>query len=374
MLFLQSMLIKQLEDKSVVWFQDNNEYIVVEPLIAEILSLLKNKIPKQEILTNLFNTISIPYQQAESLILDIENLLSSTEIQKVELELIDKPNSFEYIKYYKINDLVFKICYFSEYEISLVHPKFSHLEVNFQSKNDFVFEVYSNQNFISFSIDNNIIGTWNKTEVHYFQGKFSMKITELIHEKTENNWLGVLHASAISNGKNSMLFLGDSGNGKSTSLALLQANGFTCLADDFVPIDANKQEVYSFPSAISIKKNALDTLFPIYPELKTSLEYHFKRLNKVVRYLPPNTNNYMQHLPCKALIFIKYQKNSDLMIDKVSNINAFEQLVPDSWLSPIQDNVEVFIDWFSKLPCYQLTYSNNKKMIETVSKIFNDDI
>lgn len=47
-----------------------------------------------------------------------------------------------------------------------------------------------------------------------------------------------------------MLFLGDSGNGKSTSLSLLQANGFTCLADDFVPVDANTKKVYSFPAVI----------------------------------------------------------------------------------------------------------------------------
>lgn len=66
--------------------------------------------------------------------------------------------------------------------------------------------------------------------------------------------MGVFHASALGNSKKTVLFLGDSGNGKSTSLAILQANGFTCIEDDFVPIDAKKQEVYSFPAAISIKK------------------------------------------------------------------------------------------------------------------------
>ena len=201
-----------------------------------------------------------------------------------------------------------------------------------------------------------------------------MKITELIHDKSEEEWLGVFHASAVSNKTESILFLGDSGNGKSTSLALLQANGFTCLADDFVPVDAKKQKVYSFPSAISIKKNSLETLLPLYPELENSAEYHFKKLNKIVRYLPTNNINHNLKQPCKALVFIKYQKESDLVINKISNIEAFEQLVPDSWLSPIQENVETFLNWFSKLPCYQLTYSDNSKMIKTVSKIFNDEL
>ena len=53
------MIIKQLENKKVVWFKDTNEYIVIEPLIAEILSLLNNKIDKQEIITRIFNQINI---------------------------------------------------------------------------------------------------------------------------------------------------------------------------------------------------------------------------------------------------------------------------------------------------------------------------
>lgn len=365
---------KKIDNKSIVWFQDNNEYIVVEPLVAEILTLLKDKVDKTQIITNLFNTINIPFQQAENLVSDIQNLLKTNTEEVLEIKHIETPTLFTFQKYYQINNITIQVDYLSDFEISLVHPKFAHLEIDAKENVQYHYKVYSDKEFISFSINNEVINTWNINEVHYFQGKFSMKIVEHIHQKNENKWLGVFHASAISNGKQSMLFLGDSGNGKSTSLALLQANGFTCLADDFVPVDTKKQEVYSFPSAISIKKNSLETLFPLYPELKTSAEYHFKRLNKIVRYLPPNNSDYTAHLPCKALIFIKYKKDSDLKLKEISKITAFEQLVPDSWLSPIPENAEIFLNWFSKLPCYQLTYSNNDKMIETVSKIFNNDL
>ena len=86
-----------------------------------------------------------------------------------------------------------------------------------------------------------------------------MKIIEYIYGKPEDNWMGVFHASALSYKKDTILFLGDSGSGKSTSLALLQAHGFHCVADDFVPID-NDQLVHSFPAGISIKENSLKTL------------------------------------------------------------------------------------------------------------------
>ncbi|MGB1041949.1 MAG: hypothetical protein ACPGU6_01015 [Tenacibaculum sp.] len=368
------MIVKQIEKKSVVWFHDNNEYIVVEPLIAEILSLLNNKVKKHEIVTNLIKNINIPQQEADNLVSDIEDLLKSNQNSSELEKNLHEPKSFAIQKFYQINNLVFKIDFLSDYEVSLVHPKFAHLAIEKPTTINFHYKVFSDTNYITFSIDDTIIGTWKKNEVHYFQGKFSMKIVEHIHQKNENEWMGVFHASAISNSEESMLFLGDSGNGKSTSLALLQANDFTCIADDFVPVDINKQEVFSFPSAISIKKNSLETLLPIYPELENSAEYHFKKLNKIVRYLPPNNTDYTKHLPCKALVFIKYKKGSDLKIKEISKINAFEQLVPDSWLSPIEKNAETFLNWFSNLPCYQLIYSDNQKMIATVHKIFNNEL
>ncbi|MEX6627437.1 phosphoenolpyruvate carboxykinase (ATP) [Tenacibaculum salmonis] len=368
------ILQKQLDDKTILWLQHNNQYIIVDPIVAEIASLLNTNSSIEEITTLLSNKVNAPLQEITHFIDDIAKLLIPEVKDDVKKTILKVTENFEYNYYYKMNNITIKVSYLSDFEKLLVHPKFAHLEVQEPLNINYHYEVYSNETHISFSIDKKVINTWELNEVHYFQGKFSMKIVEHIHLKEEKEWLGVFHASAISNGKESMLFLGDSGNGKSTSLALLQANDFTCLADDFVPIDAQKKHIYSFPSAISIKKNSLDTLLPIYPELKTSAEFNFKKLNKIVRYLIPNNTNYQQHLPCKALIFIKYEKNSDLQIDEISKLNAFQQLVPDSWLSPISENAEKFMNWFEKLPCYQLTYSDNKKMIETVHKIFNNEL
>lgn len=369
------MIIKNIENKSIVWFEDSNEYMVVELIIGEILSLLEQGSTKETVKKMISKKIDIPESELSNLINDVSLLVHNSDLEtNTILDSIEEPTNFLRSIFYKVNDIVFKIDFASEYELSLVHPKFAHLEISPSETFNNHFKVFSNDESISFIVDNENIGTWNLNEVHYFQGKFSMKIVEIMHKKIEHKWMGVFHASAISNGKESMLFLGDSGNGKSTSLALLQANNFTCLADDFVPIDTQNQEVFSFPSAISIKKNSLETLLPIYPELKTSAEYHFKRLNKIVRYLPPKNSDYTQHLPCKNLVFIKYEKNSDLKCEKISNINAFEQLIPDSWLSPIKENAEIFLQWFSGLNCYQLTYSDNTKMISTVSKIFTNEL
>lgn len=332
----------------------------------------------QEIATTLANDIAVPLDAAIEFIVDLEKKINTSKAEKkIKTEAIDtaiiKPTHFEYTKYYKVNEFFFKVAFSSEYELYLIHPKFAHLEVLPQKNPSHTFTVFSQKHCIYFYVDNQFINAWNHKETHFFQGKFSMEFLQKIHQKEESQWLGVFHASAVSNGKKSILFLGDSGNGKSTSLALLQANGFTCLADDFVPVASKTREVYSFPAAISIKKNSLETLLPLYPQLENSAEYHFKGLNKIVRYLKPNNTDFLSHLPCKDLIFIKYEKNSALKYAKLSKAAAFQRLVPDSWLSPIKENAQLFLNWFASLNCYQITYSENEKMLETVSEIFNKD-
>jgi len=374
-----NFLYSTVEDKSIVWFENSNEYLVLENTTTDILKRLSKGISVNEIAEALSKKLSVPLDKTIDFIIDLEKRICAPHRNKEpkiinDYRDLEKPKSFEFLKYYKINNVVFKVSYLSEKELYFVHPKFAHLVINHSDKFDYEFDVFINNKFIFLIVDKKLIGSWSSNEIHYFQGKFSMQFIQKIHQKEENEWMGVFHASAVSNKQKSILFLGDSGNGKSTSLALLQANGFTCLADDFVPVDIEKREVYSFPSAISIKKNSLETLLPIYPELETTAEYNFKRLNKVVRYLKPNNTNYFSHLPCNDLVFIKYQKDAELTCEKISKIDAFQQLIPDSWISPKLENVQIFLDWFSSLNCYRLTYSKNEEMISTVSKIFNDDL
>lgn len=376
---LTNLLFKIVEDKTITWIEESNEYIVLENTTADILKRLSKGVSVIEIARGLSKKLEVPLEKAKDFILDLQiNIFSNKNLDHVDIindyRAIKKPTSYEYIKYYKINNIIFKVSFLSETELSFIHPKFDHLVIENSTVFHNEFDIFIDNNFIFLYVNNIIIGSWSSKDVHFFQGKFSMELIQKIHQKREDEWIGVFHASAISNGEKSMLFLGDSGNGKSTSLALLQASGFICLADDFVPVDSKKQEVYSFPASISIKKNSLKTLIPIYPELDTSEEYHITRLNKVVRYLKPNNPNYFAHLPCNDLVFIKYVASSDLICEKISSIDAFQQLIPDSWLSPKKENAKIFLDWFNNLNCYQLTYSNNNKMIETISKIFKDEL
>ncbi len=369
------ILFKPIEDKTIVWFSTNNEYVVVENETAAILEKRQSGISVKEIASEIAEKLEVPFENAREFILELEDHFFKGKYaenipQLKNDEGIKNPTSYDFVDYYLINEIVCKVSYLSARERELIHPKFAHLVTEPSEKFDHEFEVFIENKKVHLFVNQQFIDAWYNQEVHYFQGKFSMELIQKIHQKDEKEWLGVFHASTVSDGKKSILFLGDSGNGKSTSLAILQANGFTCLADDFVPIAAENTEVYSFPAAISIKKNSLQVLDSFYPTLATAQEYDYIRLNKIVRYLPPNNADFSTHLPCEKLVFIKYEKETVLKVKSISQLAAFQQLIPDSWLSPLPENAAIFLDWFESLNCYQITYSDNEKMIGKVRELF----
>jgi len=375
---LHEFLSKTLEKKSIVWFKASNSYIILEEISAQLVYQILEKKTFSEITTALAEKLTISEQEATTIIKDLNDQIVIPNTTKTTEEHTSKskyllPSNFTFKKHYLINKKIFKVEFANEFQLSLIHPKFAHLETQESSKIDHTFQVFNSNHLIHLVVDGEFIGAWESKNAHYFQGKFSMKIIECIYNKKEVEWMGVFHASAINYKNDNILILGDSGNGKSTSLALLQTQGFQCIADDFVPID-QAHDVYSFPAGISIKKKALSVLLKEYPILETSAEYHYERLKKTVRYLPPKKIDYHKKVPCKALVFIKYDENVDFEISEISKLKAFEHLVPDSWISSVPQNAATFLEWFEKLPCYQLTYSNNELMYSAIKRIFEDDL
>lgn len=374
---MKNVLVKKIENKSIVWFNNSNSYLIFEPIVSEVILKIDKNISVEKIELWISKKIKAPKKTIHKFVQDIFSLYTENNSIKEEANFDAKnykiPKKYLSQRKYIVNDFFIQIHSENEYLENLTHPVFAHLETQNKNKPHFTYRVFEYQNSIIFLKNNKLIGVWKKEESHVFQGKISMHLLIDCYKKPEENWMGVFHASAVSNEKEAILFLGDSGNGKSTSLAILNANGFKCIADDFVPID-NEKNIRTYPAAISIKRKSVETLLPFYPELKNTEEHHLKKLNKIVRYLAPKNINYNTKLKCKALVFIKYDSDVNLDIKSISKIDAFQQLIPDSWISPIQKNASTFLDWFLELPCYQLTYSNNSKMIETVSKIFNNEL
>ncbi|NQW36811.1 MAG: hypothetical protein HQ471_07385 [Flavobacteriales bacterium] len=372
------IIIKLLTHQNIVWFKASNTYVIVEkPVSALLLQINQNK-SANELLNWCQQTLKINKDQCSMLIGKTTALYTQQTTLKATKPIVNIQKAlkqFQVIYYYKIARVIFKVSFENEALAFLIHPKFAHLCVA-EADFDFDFKVYFNNQDIVLEVDKLVIGTWQKSEIEYFQGKFSMCLIEKLYGKPESEWLGVFHASALSDGKNSILFTGDSGNGKSTLAALLMAKGWDLLADDFAPMASKNKQLYYFPAAISIKESAVSALSEYFPQLKNTTQHHFKNQNKKVRYLAPTPThkNQVERQPCKALVFVKYDKKIDLKCEKITQEMAFQQLIPDAWLSPETNNAKQFLDWFTTMPCYQLSYSDNALMCQTVDKLFNDDL
>ena len=379
LLTTQSFLIKKLEHKSIVWFKASNTYVLVAHDTVKILKKINEGFSDDELFIFCLQQFQLSNKQAETVINAVDSLIKQlntpvTIETNSTTELIETTN-YASTKFYKVGTKIIKVSFETANLEFLVHPKFAHLEVT--NVVDFIshFKVGYSQNKIVLEVDTKRVGAWEEKEIHYFQGKFSMVLLETMYEIEEKKWMAVLHASAISNGKNCILFTGDSGNGKSTLAALLVANGYTLFADDFVPIAAATKKVFHFPAAISIKENAVATLLPYFPELESASVYTYKNLHKKLRYLATQHLDLTtkKQLNCKAIVLVNYKKNSGLTIKKLPKEDAFEYLIPDSWLSPKAENASLFLDWFSTMPCYYLTYSDTELMCKTVEELFSSN-
>ena len=129
-----NFLFKAIEGKTVTWCSNENQYIVLENITADIIKTLNKEIPIKTIAKALTKKIDAPEEKTIDFILDIKRRFLKSKNKKDrsiinDLRDVKNPERFDYVKYYQVNNIVFKVSFLSENELSLIHPKFSHLEI-----------------------------------------------------------------------------------------------------------------------------------------------------------------------------------------------------------------------------------------------------
>jgi hypothetical protein len=374
------VVLKTIETKKVVWFKDANQYLVVDDSFYKVLTQFFSGINKSKLLSFCQSEFEISVEESHEIYNSCLNLQNELKTQnkmapfETTIDLDQNINRLNY--YYHLNNKIINVQFCSEELADLIHSKFEHLTCTFEDEIhvDHVIVVEEFEKSISLVVDDVVVGDWQEDELHYLHGKFSMALLNCSYNKKEDDWLGVLHASAVSYNNESVVFLGDSGSGKSTATTLLSLNGFKVLADDFVPVDAQTGEVVSFPAAISVKESMLQKIEFDFPQLKDSI-LRVKDSVTNYKYLYPNHNmSFTTSKKCKALVFVEYNADAEDKIVKISKLEALENLIPDSWISQKKENAEAFLEWVVKVPCYSMRYSDNTKMISFVHKLMKDEL
>ena len=102
---MNQILIKKVASKSIVWFENSNQYLILENAAAEIVAHLYCDKSIEEIAEDLEKKLSIPYEKAVDFVIDInEQIIKPNKVKKItpiHNSEFTIPTSFEFIKYYK---------------------------------------------------------------------------------------------------------------------------------------------------------------------------------------------------------------------------------------------------------------------------------
>ncbi|CDF80654.1 conserved hypothetical protein [Formosa agariphila KMM 3901] len=275
-------------------------------------------------------------------------------------------------KSYKTSDHKFTIYFQTDTLLEYIHPQIAHLESKFETKADYWFDFYEENNQIVFFKNNNFIKNYSHTGFHKLQGQFNTEFICSLYSKKEHDWLGIFHASTISNKKESIMLIGKSGSGKSTLTTILTNSGYNLIADDNTPILRNNLNTYYLPAGISVKPGAFSKIKRIVHNFDNLPQNYLKNHKGGIKYVP-SLEPEVKHVPCNTIVLVNYQPKSKALLEPIDIKTALEILIPDSWISPKPENAKAFLDWISTVTFYKLTYSNNQDVINIFSTIFDND-
>ena len=187
------------------------------------------------------------------------------------------------------------------------------------------------------------------------------------------DWIGTFHGSTITDGTSSILFIGESGKGKSTLCAILASNGFGLVADDVSPLSSQTLGIHTNPAGISIKKGAFELLKPMVNHFEAVPEIHLNKFKGIVKYVPFEPP-IQSHFPCYTIVLVNYKKDSDTVLEEITVSKVLQTLIPDSWLSADPKHAEQFLDWLKSVTFYKLTYSNTQSVVKEVNTLFKKQL
>lgn len=269
---------------------------------------------------------------------------------------------------YQVGTHVFRFIYRDSYLEDLFHPLFEHYVIDNKGV-EFTktFELYTENGTDILSVNKVTVCEFPAGEVDRYQGTVYMEMLNIIHGLQLPDWMGVLHASAVSDGEKAVIFTAPSGSGKSTIAMLMMAQGYASLSDDFVPVALRQPEVYHFPAGFSVKPGAAAMLKEQLPGL-----HHMAQGSDTSEemYVAQKGRDIHPAMPACAIVFVQYDTEIACDLKRESNLAMMNDLVRQSWIAGTPEAAERFLHWYFNLPVYSLRYSDNKLAVDGISKLF----
>lgn len=366
----------------LVWFQNSNLYTQLEEPAWFVFKKTVKRHKAETIALECSHRYGLTFNECLKFVNDIR---SNIKQMNRSVEILDKDKTYPV----DLNTKRFKVFSTRRYQLtenmiefsvenqqfeSYIHPLIGYLETNKTNKKISQFELFEYEENSVFRLNGEVKGIWTRSETNRLIGFIYMSMINEMYNKTDDFWLMTVHAAALTNGRKTILIPAESGSGKTTMAAMLQNHGYQLISDDFVPIDRHLFRAWPFPIAMSVKQGAMDVLSQIYPDLEKK-PIKLTSSKKNVRYLTPYYNPEFSELafPIKEVVSIKYDSLVEFEFKKADKLKSIKLLLDQSWILPNAGNAGAFLDQVSQWSFYQLTYSNNEKALDAISKLFDHD-
>jgi len=373
---------KKIGQTYLVWFQNSNLYTQLEEPAWFVFRKTVNRHKTGTIISDFSWRYGIEMEQSKQFVNDIQSMICQmnqpTPISHLPDNYPEELKSKKFKPYstrcYQITHNLIEFSFENQQFESYIHPLISYLETVKTNSKLSQFELFQYQDKSVLRLNGEIKGTWTLDNTHRLIGFTYMLLINEMYNKTDDFWLMTVHAAALTNGRKTILIPAESGSGKTTIAALLQSRGYQLISDDFVPIDRQLFQAWPFPIAMSIKSGAMEVLSSVYPDLDNK-PIKLTSSKKTVRYLSPEykPESSMLVSPIKEVISIKYDSTVEFEFKKADKLKSIKLLLDQSWILPNAGNARAFLDQVSQWSFYQLTYSNNEKALEAISKLFDHD-
>jgi hypothetical protein len=373
---------RKIGSSYLVWFQNSNFYIQLEEPAWFVFQKVIRRYKTDTIAKEFAERYGVNHKESLAFVCDIRTEIekmnrkgNSAEHHKKDFE-VNNNHTFEprFVHHYRFGNKIIAFSFENEYFEHYLHPLICHFETKEENNEMPLFELFAFQDQIVFRFNGEVKGIWSKDETHLVKGLIFTFLINVIYDKKDDDWLMTVHASAITDGKKTILFSAPPNHGKTTIAALLQDRGFKLISDDFVPIDRNTLSAYPFPIAMSVKQSSMDLLSSVFPDLSQK-PLNYISPEKSVRYLPYDNGSDLTDriFPVKDFVFIQYNKSVDFEWEKLDLLKGLKFLLDQAWITPVQGNATILFDKILQLSFYKLTYSNNPKALDAITNLFEND-
>ena len=371
---------RKVESSYLVWLQALNRYLHLEEPAFRILKQFKEGLTPQEMIRECEERYQLPLKEAKRFIGEMQEQFiilyqdyQKPELASLPLDAVPLPSLKPIERFIRVKDHRVRFSFGDPNVEQFIFPIFSHLEIPPGPKSyDLHIEVYFHNGSLYLIKNQEHAFKWKMAHAQKLKGTIMLDVINVMHKLTEESWMGVIHASSVCQGKQSVMFPAQPGAGKSTLAALLIAHGCRLVSDDFTPVALENQHLYPFPGAISVKQGSMPLLKSYFPELESAPEVLNPSKGGKVSYLaPPDPLPLTEGgYAVSAIVFVQYDGESDCELERVNNLELINDFLNESWLAHKAQAAEQFMDWYLGTPCYKLRYGNHKKAVESIQKLF----